>query len=76
MVEKWLDAPTVSGIYWAYRQKGTNNRPSACKVTLLAAGEWKATFLGGVETYRFKMGQGWQWQLAAVPDAPRKVVVA
>jgi hypothetical protein len=72
----WLDAPTVSGVYWAWRDRGTNAAPSLCKVNIVGPDDWRVTFLSGVSTYRFTSGQGWVWkpQVAPAPPGRRKAV--
>lgn len=68
----WMTAPTVGGLYWAYRKgKQKDDRPSICKVNMLSPDCWTAVFMSGTQTYKFRSGQGWYWKPAEAPTPPR-----
>jgi hypothetical protein len=71
----WMSAPTVAGLYWAWREGRTKDgKPSICKVNILDRDCWTATFMSGNQTYKYREGQGWYWKLADAPTPPRKAV--
>lgn len=75
MNENWMSAPTVNGLYWAYKEGRTNEGPTVCDVKLAEMGRWRVKFVTGRDTYTFEEGRGWLWKLAAAPDAPAKKAV-
>jgi hypothetical protein len=70
----WLDAPKVSGLYWAYAEGKSEGKPSLCRVTVISPERWNVTFLGSVvpSTYSFSRGRGWLWRPCPAPSVPKR----